>query len=289
MPPPIPGFEARLIVDRNPTLKAMEIYHCAIKTMAFLAVIPWSSRLPSSHMDGPNSEVELIIAPWPDTSSRLLLVQHGVVGLYQAGYALAKIPVPAKGLLPRLYSGLFLQNKQLGYLKFVPMSQLPESQVNSTSSLANTGNSTSALQFRFDDGPWSVKDKSGTIVDPLDSSYRYNYQLGNVRVNIQDSFSAFLEAMATAASHDFDEADAVINAVSVSGDVALNLHGSSYLHSLPFPWGAVPRVLSLLWTYVIEEGGHFVEMDFELVADGEIFGKGFMMNVNPARTHLTSS
>lgn len=289
MPPPIPGFEARLTVDRNPILNAMEIYHCAIKTMAFLAVVPWSSHLPSSHMDGPDSKVELIIAPWPDSSSRRLLVQHGVVGLYQAGYALAKIPVPANGLLPRLYSGLFLQNKQIGYLKFVPMSQLPESEVNSTSSRKNTGNSTSALQFRFDDGPWSIKDQSGTIVDPLDSSYRYNYQLGNVRVDIQESFSVFLEAMATAASHDFDETDAVINAVSVSGDIALNLHGSSPSHSLPFPWGAVPRVLNLLWTNVIEEGGHFVEMDFQLVSDGETFGEGFMMNTHPARASLTSS
>lgn len=240
-------------------------------------------------MDGPDSKVELIIAPWPDTSSRLLLVRHGVVGLYQAGYALAKIPVPANGLLPRLYSGLFLQNKQIGYLKFVPMSQLPESEVNSTSSLANTGNSTSTLQYRVDDEPWSVKGESGTIVDPLDSNYRYNYQLGNVRVNIQESFSVFLEAMATAASHSFDEDDAVINAVSVSGDVALNLHGFSSLHSLPFPWGAVPRVLSLLWTHVIEEGGHFVDMDFELVLDGEIFGKGFMMSTHPTRASVTSS
>lgn len=53
----------------------------------------------------------------------------------------------------------------------------------------------------------------------------------NQAVSLSDIFSAFLEAMATAASHDPSATGAVINAVGVSEDTALKMHGLAAINT----------------------------------------------------------
>ena len=92
--------------------------------------------------------------------------------------------------------------------------------------------------------------------------------------------------MATAAAHTIDHPGAVINTVSVSGDVALDLHeiGSSAL-----PWLCVSRLLGLVWIPVVVEASKYVEMDFQIVYEGNLIGEGSMMSLHPPRASIASS
>ena len=129
------------------------------------------------------------------------MVIHAVVGLFDDGSSLAWAPAVADPFLPRLFSGLFLHNQQIGYIKCLGRSKSLEGEVNSTLSIGNAINSTASLEIRPDDGPrTNLTDDSGSFVDPIYSSFTYRYQLKDRTIDFRDLFSVFLDAMASSAA-----------------------------------------------------------------------------------------
>ena len=43
---------------------------------------------------------KVVISPWPEKSSSRLQIKHGIVAVYEAGTALAKIPITTVALSP---------------------------------------------------------------------------------------------------------------------------------------------------------------------------------------------
>ena len=288
MPPPIPGFDVRITHDRNPVVNALGIFSAAIQLMSVLALKDWNGHTNGYIVQGPRIyPATLELQAWPDPSSGLLLVKHAVVGLFEAGSSLAWAPVVADPLLSRLFGGLFLHNQQIGYIKCQGRSASLEGEVNSTLSIVDAKDSTVALELRPDDGPQAnLTDDSGSFVDPIYGSFTYRYQLNDRTVDLRDIFSVFLDAMATAAAHHIDDSGAVINVASVSGDVALNLHG---IGSVALPWLCVSRLLGLVWIPVVIKERKYVEMDFQIYFEGRLIGEGFMMSVRPPQASVASS
>lgn len=228
---------------------------------------PWDETIAKGALVTTRQHEQIIIKPWPSGSPSRLLIQHGVVALYEAGVALAAQPVTRRDYVPRLYAGLFLQDQQVGYLKWF----------DKPLSLGNASNAASTLQLLHRDKSTGIGDYSGTIVDPGDSRFKVMWRLGDRAVGLPDIFSAFLEAMATAAPNDASAFGAHINAVGVSGDVALHVHGTAYSSKLR--WKALTTSLALIWSRVIAQRQSNMEFDFELYYDEGIVGRGFLLNI----------
>ena len=156
--------------------------------------------------------------------------------------ALAARPVTTPGYTPRMYAGMFIDNQQVGYLKW----QLKEGPVagvpNSTAGLINTANSTSAQLLARGDAATGVQDLSGVITDPKDSKFTIKYDIGGKHIDEVERFTAFLDAMATAARSDLTATGAHVDAVSISGTAALNVHKVL----APLSWLHLIRTLTLL-------------------------------------------
>ena len=212
----------------------------------------------------------LVLSPWPQGSSRLL-VKHAVVALYKAGTELAAIAMKKRGAVPRLYAGLFLQNEQIGYLKWLHKSRSLGSEVNSTLSLINASNSTAALQVVH-----SIQSTGGLIKgtrkikDPNDSEFIVTYELGNKPAAVPEMFSAVLEAIAEAAPHDISGVGAYANGISTSGNVVVNVHGTDALS-----WENVVRSLFMLWVIIAKN--NLVEIDFTFSYGGVRLGEGSVL------------
>ena len=228
---------------------------------------------------------QVVLSPWPPDkpSSSRLRVKHGIVALYEAGTALAKIPVRQRGLVPRLYAVLSLEDQQIGTLKWLHKVNPPNSEANSTVGLFRTQNSTDALQMSRSDLRTTVRGVSQTIVDPDDPKFQIKFEKGDKKVDLPEVFSAFLEAMATVSFKSASEVGAHVQAVSVSGNVVLNVHGFGITTTLS--WGQLLKSLFLIWFFVISQ----VEVDFELWYDGAVNGYGFLWSLNAPRAGLLSS
>ena len=228
---------------------------------------------------GINYNAESLLSPWPHLHSGLQ-VKHGVMAIYQAGVALAGKPIRVGpgALVPRLFAGLFLENQQIGFLKWAHTSGALDSEGNGTLSRMNTGNATSAAQPDCSDTPTNVAaGTGGVVVDPADNKFKITYRIGNQEAHLPEIFSAFLEAMATAASNDTSGVGGFVNAVGVAGDIAVNLHGTGVPSTLS--WGRLINSLVLIWDHVITTRCNWMEMDFDLSYDGEMMGQGFIFNI----------
>ena len=290
MPPLIPGFDVRIEHDRNPIVNALGMFSAAIQLMSVLALQDWNGHANGYTVHGPrNYPATLNVQAWPPPYSGLFLIKHAVVGLYMAGNSLARAPVVADPFLPRLWGSLYLHNQQIGYISCLPFHPGSlEGEVNSTLSMINTINSTVALELMPDDGPQAnLTADPESFVDPIYSRFTYSYRLKDRTLDLRDIFSVFLDAMATAAPHPVDHFGAVINVASVSGDVALNLHGTPTSSALS--WLCVTRLLGLVWIPVVVNAHKYVEMDFQIYFDGSIIGEGSMMSLRSSQASVASS
>ncbi|CAD6568597.1 MAG: hypothetical protein ASARMPRED_001872 [Alectoria sarmentosa] len=285
-PPPIPGFEVRLLFDQNPILVLYQVYNNAIETMIWLAVQPYSYPLiVDVTMTTPFYVEELRLDMWPERTTRFQM-KHAVQAIYEAGIALAVKPITRRGYVPRLYAGLFLQNRQIGFMKWQHKQRAVAGATNGTVDLVDVVNSTSTLQLMHVDGPTSLQVDMGDIVDPRDSQFKITYEVCDKDAHLPETFSAFLDAIATAATYDEFATGAFVNAASVSGDIALNVHGSDVDSSLS--WRRLVRTLTLLWENIIMDH-NFKELDFEIFYAGRKIGEGFIMNLTAPRTSMAFS
>lgn len=245
----------------------MYIYDIILRLLYSLAVEPWDGVIVKGAIVTTQQPEQVIIKPWPSGSPSRLLIKHGVVALYEAGSALAAQPETRRGYVPRLYAGLFLRGQQIGYLKWFSHSL----------SLENASSSTGTLQPLHRDKPTGIGDYSGTIVDPVDRRLKVVWRLGDKSVDLRDIFSVFVEAMATAAPNDASAFGAIVNAVGVSVDVVLNVHGTSNPSTLR--WSALTTSLALIWSRVIAQRQSHMELDFEMYYDETMIGRGFIVNL----------
>ena len=245
-----------------------------METMKCLALHSWNEALLERFIMRSWREM-LVISPWPQGSSSLL-VKHAVVALYKAGTALAEKALKKRGFVPRLYAGLFLQNQQIGYLKWLHKSSSLGSEVNRTLSLIDASNSTAALQVTHSSQPISgLVQGTRKIRYPDDSKFVATYELGDRQAPLPDIFSALLEAFADAAPHDNSAVGAYVNGISISGNVVVNVHGPDTLS-----WEHLVRALFVLWEIIAQN--HPVDIDFTFAYDGVFLGEGSVLVLLPA-------
>ena len=221
---------------------------------------------------------KVVISPWPEKASSRLQIKHGIVAVYEAGTALAKIPITTRGLVPRLYAILSLEGQQIGVLKWLHKFSSQNSEANSTVSLVGTQNSTDALQMSRRVLRTTARGKSEITVDPEDPKLQIKCERGDKILDLPEVFSAYMEAMATAGFNDDSATGAHVQAVSVSGDVVLNVYGYGITSRLS--WRQLLQSLLLVWLYEIAED-NAVELDFELSYEGALIGYGFIWSLNP--------
>ena len=234
-------------------------------------------------LKAPTYRSDIQVAPWPPASPKFQ-GKHAIQALYDAGMALAAKPVTRPGYTPTMYAGMFIDNQQVGFLKW-KLKQDPVAAVpNSTVSLINTANSTSTELLAHGDGVTGVQDDSGVITDPRDSNFTVKYSTGGKQIDIVEIFSAFLDAMATAARSDITTTGAHVTSASISGTAALNVHQVLS----PLSWTHLIRTLALLWG-LLSPGNRDREIDFEMFYDGKFIGQGSLMSLILSNTSMVSS
>lgn len=292
LPPSIPGFEVRLLFDPDPTILLTEVWLNAILLISELAhgrFGGWDQSVPPQMtMTFSHFRSVLRIRPWPPGTSELH-VKHAVRAIFEAGVALAAKPIIEQGYQPRLHAGLFLQNRQIGLLQWALKPRSVDTEGNSTMGVLDVGNSTGVLQLEaanspralplvHGDGPASVNAENGTIVDPGDPRFTITYVVTGGNVDARNMFSVFLDALATVAPNDVDATGAYVNAVGVSGDLALNMHGTGAPDVLS--WGWLVQALTLIFEEIMWNHRLFKEMDWKLLFSEREIASGFIFNIS---------
>ena len=173
--------------------------------------------------------------------------------------------------VPRLYEGIFLNDQQIGYLEWL------HSGANGTLNLIDAGHATSAVQIaRMDQGTDVAVGMEGVIVDPQDSRFEVKYQIGDHEADYPYVFSAFTDAIATAAAHDASADGAFADGRSIGGQIALNVRGVGIPSTLT--WGRMIKSLLLVWNHLIPQYNSS-EIGFELLYEDGKIGTGFIYNV----------
>ncbi len=173
--------------------------------------------------------------------------------------------------VPRVYAGIFLNDQQVGYVEW------RHSGANGTLSLTDAGHATSAVQIaRRDQGTDVAVGIEGVIVDPQDSRFKVRYQIGDHEADYPYVFSAFTDAITTAAAHDASAVGAFAEGRSIGGQIALNVRGVGTPSTLS--WGRMLKSLLLVWNHVISQHNSS-EVGFELLYDEVKIGTGFIYNV----------
>ena len=283
IPSPIPGFETRPLFASQPTVPLFEVYDNAIELISYLASAFYSRNVLFHFSRGaPHHRSDIMVSPWPPKSPTFQ-GRHAIQAIYDAGMALAAKPVTRPGFTPRMYAGMFIDNQQVGFLKW----QLkdPEAAVpNSTVSLINTANSASTRLLARGDAVNGIQDVSGVITDPRDSKFTVKYDIWGKHIDEVEIFTAFLDAIATAARSDMTATGAYVNSASISGTAALNVHQVL----APLSWLHLLRTLTLLWE-LLAAGNRDHEIDFEMFYDGKTIGQGFLVSLALSNTSVVSS
>ena len=294
-PPRIPGFEVRLRIDPNPSLVAYGVYDNAISIIGGMALLPYDAEIPSDpEIVDPYYHEELIISRLGASGSTGgLRFKHVIQAIYEAGNALAAIPITRAGHVPRLYAGLFLQNRPIGLMKWQHERRGVAGEANSSVGLSTYINSTDSLgvlhdvnltnALRLEDGlePAGVggggRGSTGTIPFPRDSRYVLTYHILEQDVHLAQTFTAFLDAFAEAAPNDYEAVGAFVNGVGVSGDIAVNMHGTTIPSRLT--WWKLIETFGTLWSKVIRNYNYY-DLDWELSYEGVKIGEGFLFNIS---------
>ena len=230
-----------------------------------------------------DAKAKIQVIPWPQPSPQFQ-GKHVIQAIYDAGMALAAKPITRLGYAPRMYAGLFLENRQVGFLKWQPkQNSVADAPSSSSTSLINAVNSTSTLLLAHGDGLTEVQESSGVIVDPRDSKFKIKCKFFEEDIYSTEVFSAFLDAMATAVRSDMTVPGAYVNSPSISGTAALNVHEVIS----PLSWSRLIRTLTLLWEELLRHIS--TDVDFEMFYDESKIGEGFLMSLARSKTSMVSS
>ncbi|KAM0798101.1 hypothetical protein BDR22DRAFT_891619 [Usnea florida] len=234
-------------------------------------------------LESPTYHAAIQVVPWPAPSPRFQ-GKHAVLAVYIAGMALAAKSVTRPEYTPEMYAGLFIDNQQVGFLKWQLRQDSVSGVPNSTVSLINSVNSTSTRLFARSDGETGVQDLSGVITDHKDPKLTIKYNIFGEHIPIVEISSVFLDAMATAARPDMTATDAYVNSLSISATATVNVHQVTS----PLSWKHLIRTVTLLWE-MLASGGKDHEIDFEMFYDGIQIGEGSLMSSPLSNTGMVSS
>ena len=133
-----------------------------------------------------------------------------------------------------------------------------------------------------------IGDRGSTGIIPLPRERRYQIAYHGLEqdVGLTQTFTAFLDTFAEAAPNDYDAVGAFVNGVSVSGEIAVNMHGTTIPSRLT--WIKLIETFGITWKQVIR-GHNYYELEWKLSYDGAKIGEGFLFNTTFPRSTLASS
>ncbi|KAL8833892.1 MAG: hypothetical protein Q9170_004039 [Blastenia crenularia] len=278
LPPQIPSFETRLNFGREPTLNLLEVYTNTIEMMAYLAAMPWDLPiLLETRITGMGYIEEIVIRPWPK-GVQGLQTKHCTQAAYEAGFALARIAITKRGFVPKVFAGLFLQGRQIGYMKW---QSLMRGQAGRLDDVVNiTATTPQIVKNIIHKG-----EKTGTLVYRGDPKFAIKYTLFEEEIYLPDIWTAFIDALASAAPHDASTTAAYVDAVGVSGGTVLHIHASNTPSKLT--WRMLNNGLLTIWD-AITKNHWFQAWEFELTYESVKIGEGEIWNMRTARSSSRS-
>lgn len=177
----------------------------------------------------PEYHEELLISPWPRDNLHLQ-AKHCIAAIDEAGFAFARRPIQTSGKVPKLYAGLFLHNRQVGWLKW---QHKPQSNMISTAGSTDLGNTIHQLA-----------DGSNAAVQTISKrtraghwhfgQYVIKYIILDQALEFTDIFTTFLDALSVVAKHDFSEKAGTVHGTGYSGNVHLKMQASSQPSALTY-------------------------------------------------------
>lgn len=210
--------------------------------MFILASLQWPTILPRSiKMTGPGASTELVLEPSHASRDHKLQVQHAVLGLYQAGVAIAQ-----GGKFFQLDALLYVEQCKVGWLEFRPSSDVLLGD-------SNVDHSTASVSLDSHSSPTTMMETdSGEVIDREDKELVITYKWDGVRIKSQDVFTVLLDALAIAAEHKNSDLDACVPAArSASGDTVMSTWTIGEKGNPHMTWLHLKRVFILLWESVI--------------------------------------
>ena len=237
--------------------------------MFILASLRWTTNISRSiSMTGQHASTELALEPSHASRDCKLQVQHAVLGLYQAGVAIAQ-----GGKFTQLDALLYVKECKVGWLEFRSKSDvlLGDSDVDhSTASVSRDSYSSTTTMMEAD---------SGKVIDPEDKELVITYEWDGVRIKAQDLFTVLLDVLAIAAEHNNTELDAYVPAArSASGDTVLSTWTIGEKGNPHMTWMHLKRVFILVWDLVIVGGkgkkARFEGFYFGIYYEGKEIGAG---------------
>ena len=282
LPPPIPGLSVRPRFDQTPRLILFQAFSNAIQMMIVYVKLPYEIyQFTECVITNEDYQEEIAFTPVyvPGQQEHHVQVMHIVQAIYETAKAAAARPITRKGYVSRMVAGLFLEDQVVGFLKWQHKEELGVSGGGTNGTLQADGpTKTGALQLVQDVQPQaaaaSLNTSTEKIVFPHDPRYQLTYEVQGKDANLPDIFTAFLEALADAAPYDLEVVGAAVTTVGVSGNLALNMHGTGLVSRLS--WGNIVDTLQILWEDVILLQ-KLREIEWELFYDGANIGAVFIL------------
>ena len=147
---------------------------------------------------------------------------------YEACFAIAG-DIPSRAIAPailRLYDGLYLQNKIIGFLSWRAAGSVAGA-ADSTFNFTEARKLTNPLEIYKQ--PSSLRDESGSFVDSIYPDYTIRYTLTDRECDLNDLYTAIIEGMAIASLKDKDNVADDFTALSATGNFAIHIHGPPQL------------------------------------------------------------
>ena len=221
-----------------------------------------------------DGSTEIFLDRWPRSGDSKLEVQYAVLGLYQAGMAIAQ-----DSKYTQLKVSLYVKELKVGWLELRPESkQLLDN--------SNRNQSIPLNSLDMYDTTTAVMADSGTLFDPTEKNFVINYRMDGVRIKAVDIFTVILDGFTITAVHNNADVDAYIPAArSASGDVVLSTWREGEKGNPQMTWLRLKRALLLLWDLLII--GHkprFEGFAFDLKYDGHEIGGGRILRFDNGRS-----
>ncbi len=267
MPPP--GFSVHLEFNSSVQLKPIQVYINVIELVSRLSNLPWTVTLPGSiRMTSTDASTVLTLSPYPPFGDSSLRVQYAILGLYQAGVAIA-----LENQFYQLNASLYMNDRKVGWFEFLP----------SGSPLHESSNLDHRLPLSFDyANDTNARAESGKITDPEDRNSVITYEWDGVRIKSQDIFTALLNGFAIAAEHNNPDLNAYVPAArSTSGDIILSTWTVGGVEDPYMTWARLKKAFIMLWQALIigrqGQKPRFEGFSFGLEYDEKEIGAGRML------------
>ena len=234
--------------------------------MSLLANIPWAYTLPGLVMvASEDTSTDLVLEPCQPEDESRLRVEYAILGLYQAGLAIAQ-----GGKFYELEASIYEGELKVGRLEFRRgQDALQRSSKIHPLILGHTNDT-------------RINADSGIIRDPDNRKFTLTYQWDGVRIKAQDVFTVILDAYAVAAEHNNTELDASVPAArSASGDTVLSTWTVGNVGNPHMTWARLKKALIIIWDLLIigapGRKTRFEGFIFWLQYEGKDIGAGRML------------